>query len=1038
MGRRTGNQEVDVKTGNLKLETRKMQTINLNGTWLVRPETLECIGENGWNQVRQAKDGWIEARVPGEIHLDLIRAGQMPEPTVGANMPACRWPETKSWWYRTSFEISPDFLPHERQHLVFEGLDLYAQVFVNGKLAGESQNAFVPTSFDVKRFLQVGRNDLVVRLTAGTELATAAKLNAALGSSVIQGNLSPPQEWLLFGPVAKDASEPVVGGFHDVPAELTIGLQRLPGRRVCFTDHRLDLGALLGGAEPGKTAYLMAELRADVDTDVTFGSGMDSRMKWWVNGKVACDTTVTGNDGKPIGITNNVFNAHLCFGRNLLVVKVISGNEGFIWSAGGPNELRLAFAGDRIPNTMHEANLYDHRGWSGRKWIRKPQFSYGWDWVDALPNIGIWRGVHLKGHTHVVLHDLRLDTVREGAKASLEMAVAVENLHPWSERPCVFELEIQPPEGGSPIHRRYALDVPPGLYPLQDLIEIPDAQWWWPNGMGDQPLYRVTAQVVDNDGTVCDIRQFTIGLRTITIDRSRLPKGSRFCLRVNGQEVFCRGGNLGPHDAILARISDSKYEALVTEARNANLNMFRINGCSIFEGTAFYDACDRAGIMVWHDFMLTGTTYPEDNAAFCEAIRAEAEAAIRLLRHHPCIALWCGNNECTWGFRDWWNPEKKEPLNLGGQKFYNHLFPELCDFLDPRRPYWPSSPAGGEAPNSEFEGDCHWWQPFFMNPDINRRIQHEVFDECHSRFVSEYGAIGPCHLDSIREYLAPEEMKPGNFAWQMHTNSFEKDTVPAAIRLHYADPERLTVPEYALYGQMFQAIIHGHAMEALRFRKHDSQDDCQGALIWSYSDCWGETGWSILDYYLRRKASYYWVRRACVPVKVIVRRRGDQLIIRLINDTLRAFSGAVEFGWWRLDGGHKEVKSRPIAIEANCMLEVARAALPGVAARDPRHWLYAAVLRDADNVPFDQSVWTLAPCRELALVQPDIRIKTLADDQVEVGSSVYCHAVHAEDHGRELISDNWFDLLPGVPIRIRIAKGHKADSILQLKAVMPD
>ena len=92
----------------------------------------------GLEDVRKAKDGWISAQVPGEIHLDLIKAGQMPEPTVGANMPKCRWPETKSWWYRTTFDVGADFLKHERQQLVFDGLDLYAQVFVNGQLAGEA------------------------------------------------------------------------------------------------------------------------------------------------------------------------------------------------------------------------------------------------------------------------------------------------------------------------------------------------------------------------------------------------------------------------------------------------------------------------------------------------------------------------------------------------------------------------------------------------------------------------------------------------------------------------------------------------------------------------------------------------------------------------------------------------------------------------------------------------------------------------------------------------------------------------------------
>jgi len=863
------------------LEDIPMHTLSLNGTWSVRPAAFDCIGEAGAAAVRQATDGWIEARVPGEVHLDLMRAGQMPDPSVGANMPKCRWPEPKSWWYQTVFELDSEVLRHERQQLVFDGLDLYAQVFVNGRLAGESKNAFVPASVDVRRLLQAGRNELLVRLTAGSELA-------------------------------------------------------------------LD------------------ETRS--------GQGQAPRPN-----------------------------------------RAISG---------------------AVPNPMRDGDLYGHRNWAGKKWLRKPQFSYGWDWVDALPNIGIWRGVRLECRSHAALHDLRMDTLRRDDRVALEMDGIVENLHPWAERACILDLEIQAPDGAPAARRRYTVRVPPGRMPIRDAIEIPNAQLWWPNGMGDQPLYHVTARLSDGAGAPCDERRLAIGLRTMELDRTRLAEGSRFCFRVNGHEVFCRGGNIGPHDAILARIPDAKYESLVAEAKNANMNMIRINGCSVYEAPAFYDACDRAGILVWHDFMLTCTSYPEENEAFCAAVRAEVEAVVPKLRHHPSIALWCGNNECTQAFRDWWNPDKSKPLDVGGQKLYNQLIPDLCRHLDPHRLCWQGSPAGGDAPNSELDGDCHWWGPFFMNADMNRRIRHETFDGCRARFVSEYGVIGPCHLDSVREYLAPEEMRPDSLAWRMHTNSFEKDTVPAAIRLHYADPEALSVPEYLLYGQMFQAFIHGYAMEALRFRKHDPKDDCQGALIWSYSDCWGETGWSILDYYLRRKASYYWFRRACAPMKVIVRGRGDRLVVRVVNDTLQSVNATVDCGWWRLDGQQKEVESHSVALPANSMREVTVADVPKPEQRDPHQWLYAAVLRGKDNAALDQSVWVLKPYRELARVNPQINVTRCADGWLEVSSPVFVHAVHTEDHGREVSSDNWFDLLPGVPVRVRVASESTAEPI-RFEAVLP-
>jgi beta-mannosidase len=843
-----------------------MQTLSLDGMWALRPADFGLSGLAGLAQVAAAADGWLPAQVPGEGNLDLLRAGQMPEPSLSTNMPDCRWPETRSWWYRTAFNLDKAFLAHERQQLIFDGLDLNAQVFLNGQPAGEAANAFVPHSFDVRGLVRAGENEVVVRLTAGSELAQDAAAH--------------PEQHLASN-------------------------ETLPA--------------------PGE-----------------------------------------------------------------------------------------------IPNPMQPGDITGHRLWGGRKWLRKPQFSYGWDWVDALPNIGIWRGVRLEGHRHARLSDVRLDTRLEGGQARLELAAVIENLHAWSERAAELVLEVQPPNGGAPIRRSYPLALQPGRNALADEFEITEPQFWWPNGMGAQPLYAVTASLRDAAGALCDQRSFNIGLRTIEIDRAPLPEGSRFAVTVNGQVVFCHGVNIGPHDAILARVTDEKYRALVAEAAAAHVNMIRINGCSIYESPAFYDACDRAGILVWQDFMLTVANYPTHDPDFYANVRYEAETIVPLLRHHASLALWCGDNETVWVFAEYAR-RAGGPTNTLGIDLCTQLFPEICQRLDPRRPYWVSCPSGGEYPNSELEGDCHWWWPAFMHPEMSRRIRHEVFDECRARFVSEYGVLGPPHIDSMHAYLRPDELHPGSAGWQRHTNMFEKETMPAAIRYHYAEPEGLSVEDYVLYGQLFQAGLHGHIMEALRFRKDDPVDDCQGALIWSFSDCWGETGWSILDYYLRRKASYYAFRRASAPLKVIVRQRGEQLVTRLINDTRQAFSGTVEAGWWRVDGSAQETSTQAVRLAANAMQPITSAALPAAgAARDPREWLYAAVLRDGAGQALDQSIWTLQPQRALALAAPRIEVRPLQNGQIEVSSPVYCHAVHVEDHGHALLSDNWFDLLPGVPLRVRM------------------
>ena len=155
------------------------------------------------------------------------------------------------------------------------------------------------------------------------------------------GELAFPKEWAVFGPVGKGDPEPDFAGMKDVPAELNIAGKRLAARNAEFADNRLDLWALLGDRlhEGRKAAYVLTAIEADKAMEVEFGAGADWWMKWWVNGQVVCDTMEQGN-GAGVSIANHRFAAHLKAGRNLVAVKVINGDGGFVLAAGGPSELR--------------------------------------------------------------------------------------------------------------------------------------------------------------------------------------------------------------------------------------------------------------------------------------------------------------------------------------------------------------------------------------------------------------------------------------------------------------------------------------------------------------------------------------------------------------------------------------------------------------------------------------------------------------------------------------------------------------------------
>jgi beta-mannosidase len=142
-------------------------------------------------------------------------------------------------------------------------------------------------------------------------------------------------------------------------------------------------------------------------------------------------------------------------------------------------------------------------------------------------------------------------------------------------------------------------------------------------------------------------------LRTIALERGgggspdrRKEKAGdgRFGFRVNGRLIFAKGANWIPAHAFDERRERADYEALLRSALDANMNMIRIWGGGVYEGSAFYDLCDEAGLLVWQDFMFACCLYPADRA-FLDSVEAEARYQVRRLRHHACLALWCGNNE---------------------------------------------------------------------------------------------------------------------------------------------------------------------------------------------------------------------------------------------------------------------------------------------------------------------------------------------------------------------------------------------------------
>ena len=690
-------------------------------------------------------------------------------------------------------------------------------------------------------------------------------------------------------------------------------------------------------------------------------------------------------------------------GDNTLLVRLTSG---------------LELVDDQIALTFAPYNAGDRRnsrrGDERRPFLRKPQYAMGWDWGPRVVTTGIVKNAWLEIKNALDASQLHVITTAIGDQATLRIEAEIDNLHPYSTAEGQLELTITAPDGTTVHSQQSPIYAQSGVnYETMD-VTIANPQLWWPNGAipgrEEQPLYTAKL-VITQEGKPLAARETTFGIRTIALDTSPCEGGRRFALCINGKNIYCKGGNWIPADSVYARVTREKYESLVDEAAECNFNMLRIWGGGIYECDAFYQACDRRGILIWHDFMFSCQMAPDGDSAYLDLCRREADYQTRRLRNHPSMALWCGNNENHWLNID---PMLKDGCDFqAGQTLYNYTLAEAVRRNAPEMPYWRSSPYGGEHPNDNEHGDRHHWGDCTMNEDMQKRITPEEYDKVTSRFVSEYGYIGPCSDETIAKYFGDKPIDPDGDIWKLHNNEFEKDTVPAGIRKHYADPENLTKSEYFHWARLVQGLMYAYSLEAIRCVPENA-----GSLFWMYNDTWGEVGWTIIDYYLDRKPSYYFVKRAFAPVKLILRAADGQVRVHGSNDTVEPVTFALEYGTC---GMADNIQSQTTQITIPPMTKgiVHTFPMPNI---DP-----ATTLVFARGGPAPLALLRTGDHRNKNLSAPQITIantqKQGDDLLVTLRTDTYAHAVHLTLPASAHLSDNWFDLLPGQEHTITIKGG---------------
>lgn len=687
----------------------------------------------------------------------------------------------------------------------------------------------------------------------------------------------------------------------------------------------------------------------------------------------------------------------LAEGRNVIVVRLTVGLETV-------SDQDLAEIDWAV--FTEEGRSIEERGDRRRGFLRKPQYVFGWDWSPRIATCGIGDDVFLEVHKAAAIRGVSVHTRSANTREAVVCGeLEVENLSATQTREADVILDVS--FGNMPITtiRLEGQLLCSGLNYIPFEIHLTSPKLWWPNGMGEQALYNLDV-LVSCEGRSIVHPTVRFGVRTVELDCSRMNEEKRrFTIRVNGADVFMKGGDWVPPDPLYARISDERLETLVREAANANFNTLRIWGGGIYNRDVFYNLCDEYGLLLWHDFMFACAATPDHLEWFRDLCERELDYQTRRLRNHPCMALFCGNNENHEAI----NWETGCLLNLHGsyEKQYglyvsNVLASRAVHRNCPYIPYWNSSPYGGPLPQSQNVGDVHYWGEAMMNPNMENRINPFVYDKVNAQFVSEYGYIGPAPLASIREYMGEHPLDPESRVWQLHTNTYERNTAKAGIVKHYTDAD-LSMEEYLLYAGLVQGTLLGYSLEAFRAKMN-----CSGGVFWMYDDCWGETGWTIIDYYLRRKISYYGVRRAFEPIRLILRAGEDGRVSVIgANETGKSIELRAEVGVISFDGTRRDTRVVQFPLPAHSRDVVGSLTVPEY---DPAEACVAVVPLDRSIQP---AVLRVLDAKQLHLaggveVVGDERVGN--DRRLTLRAQTYTHAVWLDTDLP--CSDNYFDLLP--------------------------
>lgn len=710
-----------------------------------------------------------------------------------------------------------------------------------------------------------------------------------------------------------------------------------------------------------------------------------------------CEVSV---NGRLVLQTNNMHRTYeadvketLSEGRNDIVVVIRSATN---YVLARDREYHLTSCADAVPGISH---------------LRKAHSMFGWDWGPKLPDMGIWRGLSLLGCDEGRIEDVYVTQRHEDDRVGLEIDATLER---WSEAAELRLLAtIDTPDG-----KRLEASAERAADTNRLTVDIAEPKLWWPNNLGDQPLYTLRIRLLSGEREL-DERTMKLGLRTLRVQQTPDQWGESFAFEINGREIFAMGANFIPEDNVFGRRSEERMERLIRSCVEANYNCIRVWGGGYYAEDYFYDLCDRYGLIVWQDHLYACGAY-DFNDEFKENVRLETVDNMKRIRHHASLGIWSGNNELEYAWAYWgWTERYGEKLRDDYLEQFERFLPELSKSLDPNTFYWVSSPSskgGIDDPNNEHVGDMHYWDVWHGRKPITE------FRTLFPRFMSEFGLQSFPSLRTVETFTLPEDRNIFSRVMEAH----QKNGTGNEKIMYY-------VSEYFKYPKNFETLLYvsqliqaeGMRVGVEHWRRHRGR--CMGAIYWQLNDIWPGASWSSLDYYGRWKATHHAARRFFSPVLASACEEGTKVSLHVTNETLRQTAGQLR---WRL------LNRRSVPIAAG----EAEAELDALSTREVVALDFAETLSDsrqlrrsylafewvADGRTVSSGTVLFVKPKHFDFLDPDIRVDAVEEDDrfvVTATSRAFARFVLLELAGADAEwSDNVFDLSADRPHVVTVRK----------------